>query len=702
MKIWHQYPFVRLLVPLIAGIAVAIISGMPVIVPVWLFTGLIIMFIVIVFVKPLRVPYKFRWILGLFLNFSLFVTGYQLTFLNTPSFEKNNVSHFISGSNEFIVRIDEPVVEKANSFKIVAKVLAVKDTTGWKRAGGKVILYFEKDDKVRKIEYGDELIIDSRLQKVEPPHNPEEFNYAKYLNDKGIYNQGFVKSERWKVLSRNNGNPVKALGIGIRSKFMEILRRNNVSGKEFAVASAILLGYDDYLDAEQKQAFAGAGAMHILCVSGLHVGIIYLVLNFMLSFLNKKRSTRIIKVILLLFLIWFYALITGFSPSVSRAATMFSFIIAGTSMKQRPDIYNILAASAFVLLVINPYLMTEVGFQLSYIAVAGIVWIYRPVYILFIPDNGVLRFIWRITVVSFAATFITFPLSLFYFHRFPFLFLVTNLIAIPFATLIIYTGMLVLITSFVPVVSGFLGGVLSLLLKALNFSVEFIEGLPYSTYSGVFITTAELFLVFGLTISIAVILIKRRKFYVYVFLTFVLLLLSSFTFRKYENLKQRNIIVYDISKMTAIQFTDGKKALLVADSALLANERKLEYHTGNNLWRNGIRDLKKINFDTDYNGLKLLKDNNFMQFYDRKIFVIDDKTELFDSTDKIRVDYLIISHNAGITIEDVIKCVDFKKVIFDSSNSPWRVKKWKEECEEAGIDCHCVGENGAFMQMVCK
>jgi competence protein ComEC len=262
--------------------------------------------------------------------------------------------------------------------------------------------------------------------------------------------------------------------------------------------------------------------------------------------------------------------------------------------------------------------------------------------------------------------------------------------------------MLVLITSFIPVVSGLLGVALSLIIRILNFSIEYIEDLPFATYRGVFITTTELLLIFGLTISIAVILINRRKYYVYIFFTFMLLLLSSFTFRKYESLKQRNIIVYDIPKVTAIQFTDGKKALLFADSALLANESKLEYHIGNYLWSCGIRNLEKIDVDNGLNNSKLLKKGNFLQFYGRKIFVVDDKTKLFDSSDKIRVDYLIISHNAGMTIEDVITNVDFKKVIIDSSNSPWRVKKWREECEEAGIDCHCVGENGAFMQTVCN
>jgi competence protein ComEC len=696
MKIWHQYPFVRLLIPLIAGIVLALISGIPFGIPLWVFVMLILIFLLIVFVRPLRVPYKFRWLLGLFLNLTLIVAGYLLTFINTPLFDKNNINNFISATDEFIVRVDEPVSEKANSWKVIAKVLTLRDSSHWSRAGGKVILYFEKDTGISSIQYGDILIINSTLEKVKSPQNPGEFNYSKYLSNKGIYNQGYVRSEAWELLAYNRGNPLKALGIRIRNKFMSILRENNVAGREFAVASAILLGADDYLDADQRRAFAGAGAMHILCVSGLHVGIIYLVLNSLLAFLNKNRILKILKVILLLFLIWLYALITGFSPSVSRAATMFSFIIVGASMRRRSNIYNILAASAFVLLVFNPYLITEVGFQLSYIAVAGIVWIYKPLSNLFIPDNKIVQFIWRITVVSFAATLTTFPLSLFYFHQFPFLFLVTNLIAIPFSMIIIYTGLLVLATSFVPSVSAIIGMLLSKFVWILNASVEYIEGLPFATYRGAFLSAVELLLIFSLTISIIVVLMNHRKSFVYLFLSFTLFLLSSFTFRKYESLKQRNIIVYDIGKVSAFQLTNGKKAILIADSAFLVDTANQEYHILNNLWMHGIKVFDRVDIaEENINGF-VLKINSFIQFYEKRIFIVDEKTELFPSDDKIKVDYLILSHNSTIRVENLLRSIDFRKLIFDSSNSSWKVKQWKAECLEAGVDYYDVRERGAF------
>ncbi len=190
----------------------------------------------------------------------------------------------------------ETVTERPGSYKIVADALGFRDSINWKPTSGKVILYFEKDSAVRRISYGDQLIVHTTLNPVNPPMNPGEFNYKQYLANRGIYNQGFVKAASWKILASDKGNPIMAFSIKVRNNFLHILESENIKGDEFAVASALLLGFTDYLDADQMKEYAGSGAMHILSVSGLHVGIIYLFLNFPLYFLNKKRLTRILKV----------------------------------------------------------------------------------------------------------------------------------------------------------------------------------------------------------------------------------------------------------------------------------------------------------------------------------------------------------------------------------------------------------------------
>jgi len=173
--------------------------------------------------------------------------------------------------------------------------------------------------------------------------------------------------------------------------------------------------------------------------------------------------------------------------------------------------------------------------------------------------------------------------------------------------------------------------------------------------------------------------------------------MSSFTFRKYENLKQRNIIVYDIGKVSAFQLTNGKKAILIADSAFLVDTANQEYHILNNLWMHGIKVFDRVDIaEENINGF-VLKINSFIQFYEKKIFIVDEKTELFPSDDKIKVDYLILSHNSTIRVENLLRSIDFRKLIFDSSNSSWKVKQWEAECLEAGVDYYDVRERGAFI-----
>ncbi len=679
-----------------AGILLAIKFDTPVqgLFPGTLIILLIYAILVLFFSK--RIGYNNRWITGVLLNLFILVSGYQYAILCSPKYENNNISHFITQHDEFIIQVTEQVTEKPNSYKVIARAVTCKDSLNWKNISGKLILYFQKDSLVKNISFGDRLIIRANLSEVSPPMNPAEFNYKRYLSNKGIYNQGYIRTGAWKILSSNNGNIAKTIGLKLRLVFMEILQKQNIQGKEFAVVSAILLGYDDFLDNEQLKEFSGAGAMHILCVSGLHVGIIYFILNSLLIFLNKRRSTRIIKVFILLGLIWLYALITGFSPSVLRASTMFSFVIASGLVKRKVNIYNSLAASAFLLLIINPFIITEVGFQLSYLAVFGIVWLYRPIYSLFIPGNRLLRKIWQISVVSIAATLATFPLSLYYFHQFPNLFLVTNLIAIPASMLIIYTGILVLFTSPIPFISSLFSFLLVKIIWFLNYSVKLIEGLSFSTFRGVYIDSNEAILIYCLIVSISFLLLYRKKIYSFHALGLVVLLLLSFSYRLYQNVNQKKIIIYNVRNSTVVDFMNGKKGTLLTDSVLMNDDNKLNYHVVNNRIKSGIGSYENIvNLENDFFDQSLYKKGNFIQFYDKKFVIINNEFKLYPTDTKMNVDYILITNNSRINISDLENIFEFEELIIDNSNSFWQVNKWVEECEKAGIKYYVLGNQGA-------
>lgn len=697
MKIWHQYPFIRLIIPFVIGISVAIKNDQPFHLPLFILPTIFFIYFTTVLLFKKKRNYSFRWISGVLIYLFLLAAGFELTLLRTPKFNSSNISKIDDQSNFLMVQVTEPISERQQTFKIVAKLIGYHDTLSWKQCSGKLILYFEKDSLVQFVQYGDQLFVHSQLNEVGSPKNPEEFNYKKYLSNKGIYNQAYVKAENWEILARNKGNPIKSIGLLLREKFIKILQSNQIKGKEFAVASAILLGLDDYLEAEHQKEFAGAGAMHILCVSGLHVGIIYIILNNLLLFLNKRRGGKILKVFLLLTLIWFYALITGFSPSVLRATTMFSFVILGGLIQRKVNIYNSLATSAFFLLIIDPYIITQVGFQLSYLAVFGIVWLYQPIYQLFIPDNWILDKIWQITVVSIAATLATFPLSIYYFHQFPNLFLITNLIAIPSAMLIIYTGILVLLTSFIPIISLVVSKLLISILWFLNSSVKLIEGLSFSTTHGIFINELELIGLVLLLFSLSYLLIEKKKNYLFISLGLMIILVISINFRSYKNVHQQKIIVYNINKATALEFLGNKKSILLTDSSFQQDPSNIDYHIMNNWIRNGSNSHADIHLmTTDFEMDNLYKKENFIQFFDKTMLLVNGDLKLLPLKTKLDVDYLFLTHSTNLDMEDLMRYIDFEILIIDSSNPNWKIQQWVELCETNSLKYHVTKENGAW------
>ncbi|MCK4406529.1 MAG: ComEC family competence protein, partial [Bacteroidales bacterium] len=438
MNFWHQFPFVRLITPFIFGIISAVSLGQEIHVPLFVLGVLFIIILLIVFIPNIFFSFKYRWVFGLVIFALLYLSGFELTVQKFQKFKQLHVFQLPVEKRNYIVDIIEPVSQKQNSYKVIAGIRSAETDDKWEYSRGTVILYFQKDSLSKEIRYGDRIVLNANFIETKPPQNPSEFNYKRYLENKGIYHQAYIKSGTWKVLSTENCNKLLTFALSIRNNFFKILERNNIRGNEFAVVSAILLGYDDKLDKELVKEYSGAGAMHILCVSGLHVGIIYLLLNSMLFFLKKFRYGNNIKAVVLILLIWFYAMLTGLSPSVLRASTMISFIIIGKSLNRQTNIYNSLAASAFLLLIINPFIITSVGFQLSYAAVIAIVMLQQPMYKLWIINNWLGDKMWAITTVSIAAQLGTFPIALLYFHQFPNYFIITNLIVIPLSGFIIY------------------------------------------------------------------------------------------------------------------------------------------------------------------------------------------------------------------------------------------------------------------------
>ncbi len=654
--------------------------------------------IIILTIASKYITYNYRWLSGFLVSVLLFLIGFSLVFVNNELNQKNHFSKLTTDKTFFQVKITEPIEIKGNSVKAIACVNSCKSNNHWQNCKGSLLIYFEKDTITTKLNYGDLLLVYGTLNEIQSPRNPHEFNYKRYLANKNIFYQTYLKAKFIHLIKINQGNPIKAFALNLRTKLLRIFEENGMTGREYAVISAILLGQTDKIDPELYKAYSGSGALHVLSVSGMHVGIVFISLTFFLSFLNKIKKGNIIKAILLLIAVWFYAMLTGLSPSVIRASTMISFIIIGKALKRDSDIVNILSASGFVILCFNPNLLIEVGFQLSFLAVLGIVLFHELFYRLWLPKNKFVDKIWSVTCVSIAAQIITTPLALYYFHQFPNYFLFTNIIVFIFAGVIIYAGIFVIIVSFIPYLSIISAKILAWMIFAMNESIRFIEGLPFSVSRNIYYNYIEALLLYILLISIIYAFVYKSKKLVFSFL-FILLIMVSIDFYSSINVyKQKRFIVYSIAKTSAYDFFYGNEQIMLADSFLKHDNGKIGFHVQNNRIVNAIKTQNFINFSNDYKNRnwQFEKRKNFIQFNDKRIVIIEKKQKYKELKTKINLDYLILTKNCNVKISDLIKVFNPNLIIFDTSNKLWKTQKWEAECNLLQIHFYNVLKDGAY------
>jgi len=705
MHNWNAYPFFRLIIPFTAGILLSVFSDFP---SQFYSLNLLLVITSVLFILLAATyfinSFRFRWFSGIAVYCFLFLFGYSLTVFRTPKYDPSNISNVSFNTEIFVVRIAEPLTEKDKSYKTTGKLIATFDSISFVPAQGNLLLYFEKDSSALSIEYGDKLLVRARITPMAPPGNPHQFNYKKFLAHSGIYHQVFVKKDEWKVNGEKIANPLFKFAYLARQKMLNILEGIGLNGDEFAVASAILLGYDDLMDRELRNKYAGAGALHVLCVSGLHVGIIFMFLSLLLKPLDRKKALKLVRVVLILTGIWVYALITGLSPSVMRAGIMFSLFALRDVRKKKSNPYNILAASAFILLAIDPYMITKIGFQLSYAAVIAIISLFQPIYALLSFKNAVLDYFWKLTVVSIAAQIGTFPFAIFYFHQFPVYFLLTNILVIPLVWLILNTGILVLILS---AVSNFLATKLSyllyLMLFGLNGAVDLINGMTGATITGLVLSLFQVIIIYLLIILFSrAILLKHAGQFVYSMIC-LFILMGSFIFVKAAKLQQYEIIVYQVNGHSGIEFINGQTSFFLADSAMFSNPQLIEFNIVSNRVFSGIRHTDKFLLASQ-NSPSDFPPNELVQFYEpcffvfgkKRIALIDKTIASYKPKIPIRVEVLVLMGNPDISIEELESRFTFDLLVFDASNSFWNTKKWKVQCDKIKLSYYDVKNNGYF------
>ena len=688
---WMPYVMVRIAAFFIAGILLGIYQ--PELLPeaaAFIVLGALLLFYFIgyQFFKKSNSVKLFTGFVGLI---AILVAGYLNVLLQT---ESRNTQHILKLKQPIFYytgRIANVPEEKIKSWKILLEIEEVQTETGWSHKEGKTLLYVSKKSTWPDLLFGDKIMIKGSPVLLSPPANPGEFDFKRFLTFKNIFHQQFVKSDQIRVIDHTESHGVLYYSNKTRAWASNAIKQFVHGEHEQAIALALVLGVTDGLDNELQNAYSASGAMHVLAVSGLHVGIIYWMLLIVLKPVSSLSWSRWLVAIVSLVCLWSYAFITGLSPSVLRAVVMFSFVAVARPFGRGTNIYNTLAASVFLLLIYNPYLIMSVGFQLSYLAVLGIVYLQRPIYNLWETSSWFWDKVWQITCVSIAAQIATFSLGLLYFHQFPLYFLFSNLFVIPGSFIILVLGIILLGISFIQPIAVAIGWLLQYSIELLNWGVFVVEDLPMSLINGIHFTTLQCWLLMASIVSIALVF-QLRKFR---FALFSLLFVLAFSYLQWWHLLneigRKQFLVYATPGHFAMEWTDNGKSFFVADSALANDEERIRFHIRPNRILSGVTD-SHVSADgavRKFNGFELYVKNGI------SVLRIDNKDHRLP--ERVSVDYLIVGNNSVRSVDEVSKKIAFKKLILDTTNSLWYVNRIEKEARSKNDSVYAVGKSDAFI-----
>ncbi|PXY01612.1 hypothetical protein DF185_09070 [Marinifilum breve] len=610
-ELLRQYPFLRVLFFLIVGIFIAeLFETYNKLTLILLLLGIVLM-ILFVLIPKLKKSYKMRSIFGLI----MIILYTSLGVFRTQVVQESMFLSEVDSCEAYQLKLIENPVEKANTFSCVARITESVNKNYTTKETANIILYFKKDSIINQLNVGDLILVNSKIERVKNAGNPNEFDYAGYLKTRHILYSSYVNTTNWIKLPTDHQMNIRALAWKWRDQLLQIYRDNGITNESFDILAALTLGYKTSLDPEVRKAWADAGAMHVLAVSGLHVGIIYLIMSYLLGFLLKIKYGRWIRSVLLLIILWLYALLTGLSPSVMRAACMFSFIVVGEAMRRKGGVFNSLAASAFFLLLYNPYLLFTVGFQFSYLAVVGIVFLQPKFDKLFFIRNPILNKLWQLTTVAIAAQIATFPLTIYYFNQFPSYFLLSGYVVILMAGILIYLSALLLILSQVEILSNLLSWILQHLIKILNQIIIWIQELPGAVIHSVSFSSFQVVILYALIISLIFIVILKRKFAVYSLMILLIFFQIPELLKQFQPKKQE-LIIFNAGRNALIGFRSGNQVSYLCDRDMEMSKQKFlanNYQIQNHLNEFKTDTIKEVDF-REFSGSKILiiqKSNDF-------------------------------------------------------------------------------------------
>lgn len=691
-----EIPFALPLLPFISGISTGL-WWWPVVSAYLLtvvFAILICVFIILnLAYQPLKLYQRLQWLGTLVISLTLFTGGWLSTTLHN---ELNTSNHFSKTKAEALL------IQLSSEPKVGSRYLrftaTVKQTITHHKlysSSGNLLVIAPVTEQTRKWRYGDELIINANYATVAPPYNPAEFNYKQYLAYQNIHYQAFVNPGKFVLVQQQAGNNLIAYALRLRQVLAQRLKTGIRDTNASAVASTLILGYKADLSNDVLQAYSKTGTIHVLSVSGAHVAIIYALISFLLGIFNYHQRGRWLNASLAIVLIWAYALLTGFSPAVCRAALMISLFIIAKTFYRHVSTLNILAASAFLLLLLNPFLLADVGFQLSYLAVFGLLAFQPIIYQQLQINNKWLNKLWYLCSASIAAQLITFPLSVYYFHQFPVYFLVSNLFIIIPTEIIMITGTAYLLLYQIPYLSVVLGRLLECTIIGMNKGLSWMEHLPYASAGGLWIDLLELILLALAVVLAVVFLYSRKAVYIISVLACCLMVCISIGFKKYKAESTNSLVFFNLKKNSGIMFKSGRKSVVLTNAD--DKNPSINYTLQPCLDSNLINEARFIPLNKTVNTAYCRKAGNYIQFLDKSVLLIDSNFNYAPLHNRIKADYLFVTGSSYPDLNLLAKSYVYTTVIADANNSNQSIERLRLQTLKQHKYFVCLKRNKSFV-----
>ncbi|SHL94745.1 ComEC/Rec2 family competence protein [Hymenobacter psychrotolerans] len=739
---WASYAFVRLTLALVAGILTFLYFGEALPDLRWPLAGIVgLFFVVHVVSRHSRNPASADNA-GLVALLAVYVTGAALTQQATESRDAAHLYRFGSRIEYYRAVVDDYTVVRPATYATTVRVSAVRVAGEWQPALGGIRVSVPRDSGVAAPQYGDVWLVRGAPAPSKAPLNPGEFDYRRYLQYHQVYHQQFIHPDQYRKIATAPPSYLKAAAMRAARVLDSLFKQYVRAKREYALASALVLGLKDDIDQQTKQAYANTGTTHIMAVSGLQVGLLFGAVTWLLGLLPGRRGPlfRFVTAALGLAVIWSYAFLTGLSASVLRAAVMFTFIIVARATQRQTNMFNTLAVAAFCLLCYDPYLVCDVGFQLSFLAVISIVylqprivawldvkeyflqkqrpWQSKAVQKLWKWSSWFFNAVWQATALSLAAQVATFPLGLFYFHQFPLSFLFSNLVAVPISSGAVYVGLALLLVKLLAAGLGWLlpgaaatfdlapqliARVFEWMIWLFNEYIFWIgRTMPGALLSGIHVTAPQAWLIFGVILALLAFFRLKSLAWMGLACTLLGLFAGSRVWAAHKLAPDERLIVYSIPRRSVVGFWQGAAAHIVSADSLPLTETERTYRIVPGIIQ---RDAHDVSYHAGWRSAPVpatadtTARTNLVLSVWRGIRVAFVAGRLARSKAPVPVEVVVLRRNARVWPEDLEAC--FGKtptVVFDSSCKSWYVAAMQQKLQLAGWQTHDVTLQGAFIR----